>query len=105
MSEDIKAAEQEARDLLEVMEIDNAQDFSAGELVELTNLIVDRYKWRLLAVRQAERIRELEEAFDLLRRVSLPPVDVSGTQMWDAACRMRSPELVEKTWQQEGGGE
>jgi hypothetical protein len=33
------SAEQQARDLLERMEIPNAQDFSAGELVELANLI------------------------------------------------------------------
>lgn len=35
----MKSAEQEARDLLERMEIEGAQSFSAGELVELANLI------------------------------------------------------------------
>jgi hypothetical protein len=35
----IRTAEQRARDLLERMEIDDAQDYSAGELVELANLI------------------------------------------------------------------
>lgn len=33
------SAEQQARDLLERMEIPNAQNFSSGELVELANLI------------------------------------------------------------------
>jgi hypothetical protein len=33
------SAEQQSRDLLERMEIANAQNFSAGELVELANLI------------------------------------------------------------------
>ena len=31
--------EQQARDLLERMEVEGAQSFSSGELVELTNLI------------------------------------------------------------------
>jgi hypothetical protein len=34
--------EQQARDLLERMEIEGAQSFSSGELVELANLIADR---------------------------------------------------------------
>ena len=33
-------AEQQARDLLERMEVPNAQNYSSGELVELANLIV-----------------------------------------------------------------
>ncbi len=33
------SAEQKARDMLERMGVENAQDFSAGELVELANLI------------------------------------------------------------------
>lgn len=32
-------AEQKARDLLERMDVEGAQDYSAGELVELANLI------------------------------------------------------------------
>lgn len=37
----MKTPEQEARDILERMEIDGAQSFSAGELVELADLISD----------------------------------------------------------------
>ena len=36
--EDGRTPEQKARDLLERMEVPNAQDYSAGELVELANL-------------------------------------------------------------------
>lgn len=35
-------AEQQARDMLERMEVPGAQTFSAGEVVELANLIRDR---------------------------------------------------------------
>lgn len=38
----LKSAEQEARDLLERMGIPGAQERSAGELVELANLIAER---------------------------------------------------------------
>lgn len=34
--------EQKARDLLERMEVPNAQDYTSGELVELANLFVDQ---------------------------------------------------------------
>lgn len=37
-------AEQEARDLLERMGVPGAQEFSAGELVELANLIAYKHK-------------------------------------------------------------
>lgn len=37
-----KSAEQQARDLLERMEVPSAQDYSAGELVDLANLIAER---------------------------------------------------------------
>jgi len=36
--------EQEARDLLERIGVPNAQEFSAGELVELANLIAYKHK-------------------------------------------------------------
>lgn len=36
------SAEQQARDMLERMGIENAQSFTAGQLVELANLIADR---------------------------------------------------------------
>lgn len=35
-------AEQQARDMLERMGVDQAENFSAGDLVELANLIADR---------------------------------------------------------------
>ncbi len=41
--------EQQARDMLERIGVENAQNFSAGDLVELANLIhenkVLRYEW------------------------------------------------------------
>lgn len=36
------SAEQQARDLLERLEVDGAQNYSAGEIVELANLIAER---------------------------------------------------------------
>jgi hypothetical protein len=39
-------AEQQARNLLERMEVPGAQAFSAGEIVELANLIRDRDRYR-----------------------------------------------------------
>jgi hypothetical protein len=36
-----ETAEQKARDLLDRMEVDSAQNFSAGDLVELANFIRD----------------------------------------------------------------
>lgn len=41
MSEEEKTAEQKARDILERMGIENAQEFSSGTLVELANLIAE----------------------------------------------------------------
>jgi len=40
--------EQEARDILERMKIEGAQNFSAGELGELANIIADARRWREL---------------------------------------------------------
>jgi hypothetical protein len=52
-------AEQEARDLLERMEIPNAQSFSSGELVELANLIsvVNFYRKAKIDEIAQERLR------------------------------------------------
>lgn len=41
-----KSAEQQARDLLERLEVPGAQAFSAGELVELADVIADANAWR-----------------------------------------------------------
>jgi hypothetical protein len=43
-----KSAEQQARDLLERLEVDGAQAYSAGKLVELANLIADANAYRRL---------------------------------------------------------
>lgn len=40
--------EQQARDILERMGMEGAQNFSAGELVELANIISDANQWRKL---------------------------------------------------------
>lgn len=40
------SAEQQARDLLERLQIDGAQYFTAGDLVELANVISDANQWR-----------------------------------------------------------
>lgn len=41
-----KSAEQQARDMLERMGVEDAQSFSSGDVVELANLIVENHKWR-----------------------------------------------------------
>lgn len=48
-----KSAEQEARDLLDRLGIEDAQSYSSGDLVELANLIADnaRYRHQLAAIR------------------------------------------------------
>lgn len=38
---EMKTPEQEARDIMERMGIENAQQFTAGDVVELANLIAD----------------------------------------------------------------
>lgn len=40
------SAEQQARDLLERLGVPDAQSYSAGELVELANVINDAAGWR-----------------------------------------------------------
>jgi hypothetical protein len=42
----VKSAEQEARDLLEQCGIEDAQSFSAGDVVALANLIADVHDYR-----------------------------------------------------------
>jgi hypothetical protein len=48
------SAEQQARDLLERLDVEDAQSFSAGDVVELANLIADLQ----LARHQLAAIRE-----------------------------------------------
>lgn len=43
-----KSAEQQARDLLERLGVEDAQSFSAGDVVELANLIADAEHLRVL---------------------------------------------------------
>lgn len=40
----MSSAEQQARDLLERLEVDGAQNYSSGEIVELANLVAERNK-------------------------------------------------------------
>lgn len=42
-----ESAEQEARDLLESYGLENAQSLSAGDVVELANLIADAHAYRM----------------------------------------------------------
>jgi hypothetical protein len=42
----VKSAEQEARDLLEQCGVEDAQSFSAGDVVALANLIADVHDYR-----------------------------------------------------------
>ncbi len=49
------SAEQKARDMLERMGVENAQDFSAGELVELANLIA-QFEMMRSAIEEAESV-------------------------------------------------
>lgn len=57
-----KSAEQQARDLLDEMEIEGAQNFSAGELVELANLIGERNQ----LAREVDRLRTWDGLMELL---------------------------------------
>jgi hypothetical protein len=41
-----KSAEQEARDLLEQYGVEDAQSLSAGDVIELANLIADAHAYR-----------------------------------------------------------
>lgn len=43
-----KTAEQQARDMLERMGIENAQSFTSGDLVELANLIAQNDQWKFI---------------------------------------------------------
>ena len=50
----MKSAEQQARDLLEQCGVEDAQSFSAGDVVALANLIAEahRYRHQLVAIRE-----------------------------------------------------
>lgn len=54
LAESDKSAEQQARDLLERLDVEDAQAYSSGDLVELANLIADadRYERQLAAIRE-----------------------------------------------------
>lgn len=43
-----KSAEQQARDLLERLDVEDAQSFSSGDLVELANLIAEVERLRVV---------------------------------------------------------
>lgn len=59
-----RSAEQQARDLLARMEVDGAQNFSAGELVELANIIRGHnHDTRVLEL-------ALDNAYKLLNRIA-----------------------------------
>lgn len=49
-----ESAEQQARDLLERLDVEDAQAYSSGDLIELANLIADadRFKRQLAAIRE-----------------------------------------------------
>lgn len=48
------SAEQQARDLLEQCGVEDAQSFTAGDVVALANFIAEtsRYRWKLAAIRE-----------------------------------------------------
>lgn len=56
------SAEQQARDLLDEMEVEGAQNYSSGELVELANLIAERNHLDREMTRLHKRIRALCES-------------------------------------------
>lgn len=49
------SAEQEARDLLEQMGVDNAQSFSSGDIAELANLIAENKRMKAILSQQDEQ--------------------------------------------------
>lgn len=54
-----KSAEQEARDMLERMGVEDAQLFTAGDLVELANLIAGRKSTERAVAAERERWKSL----------------------------------------------
>lgn len=66
-----KSAEQQARDLLERMGIEDAQSFSSGDLVELANLIAEVHHWKVAVKRMLEHDIELFGEFsNMFRKMS-----------------------------------
>lgn len=63
-----ETAEQQARDLLERMGIEDAQSWTAGDLVELANLITEKNALRLalrsLMVGLDEKVRAIRETLE-----------------------------------------
>lgn len=69
-----KSAEQEARDLLERCGVEDAQSFTAGDVVELANLIVelDDYRRARAKARSAPQCRTVGELVDKLLSIDGP---------------------------------
>lgn len=57
-----QTAEQEARDILERMGMEGAQSFSAGDVIELANLIAERDRLRDLLNRRCPKCAALNPA-------------------------------------------
>jgi hypothetical protein len=53
------SAEQEARDMLERLDVEDAQSFTAGDVVELANLIAEASRLRAVV----ERVRHLATTY------------------------------------------
>lgn len=60
--------EQQARDMLERMGVDDVQSFSSGDLVELSNLIAQNNEWKSIVRQMIEGdvkyLREMAKAFN-----------------------------------------
>ena len=71
--------EQQARDMLERIGVENAQNFSAGDLVELANLIhenkVLRYEWYRVKASLDNAVNLLSSIYSLMYP---PPVKTDG---------------------------
>lgn len=74
------SAEQRARDLLERMDVEDAQSFTAGDVVELANLIAGRNA----DARDASRYRHIRDADGLSERV-LAALDLGNGVLLDEA--------------------
>ncbi len=73
----MKSVEQQARDLLERLEVEHAQTYSAGEIIELAELINDVHRHRLVAGR-VEHVRTICERSIELDRDRYP--DIPGAR-------------------------
>lgn len=74
--------EQQARDLLDRMEVDGAQNFSSGELVELANLISEHHEdVRIIQALRRQR-DEAEAAVARVRALCNPERGESQGRVW-----------------------